>query len=120
MILYARSCSSSEEAWLAAVLKYTIETNFINSWVETGVYNLVVNTTVAEQLRRLRVDLVDVNHVLRTGLVVRSDMIESKGLWDVRGPTVDGVLLEIKIAVVSSEYEVELLRIIAVERRTRR
>jgi hypothetical protein len=42
---------------LAAVPKYKIETEFINGWVETGVYSLVVNASVATQLRRLRVDL---------------------------------------------------------------
>jgi len=44
-------------------------------------------------------------------------MLEFRGLWDVRGKTVDGVMLEIKTAVVSSEYEVELLRIMKVQRR---
>jgi hypothetical protein len=102
---------------LAAVPKYKIETEFINGWVETGVYSLVVNASVATQLRRLRVDLVDVNYVLRTGFVVKSDMLESRGLWDVRGATIDGALLEIRIAVVSSECEVELVRIVSVERR---
>jgi hypothetical protein len=68
-------------------------------------------------MRRICIDLVDVNFVLRTGLVVRSDMLEFRGLWDVRGKTVDGVMLEIKTAVVSSEYEVELLRIMKVQRR---
>ena len=53
----------------------------------------------------------DVNHVLRTGRVIRSDMIGRRGLWDVRGETVDGVILEITIAVISTEYEVEILEV---------
>ncbi|HVV94270.1 MAG TPA: hypothetical protein VHD15_12710 [Hyphomicrobiales bacterium] len=99
-----------------AAPKFKVETTFINSWVETGVYELVVNSTVAEAMRRQKVDLVDVNCVLRTGSVVRSDMDESRGLWDVRGKTVDGIVLELKIAVISTEYEVELLRIVTVRR----
>lgn len=102
---------------MAAQRKHELETTFINAWVETGVYSLVVNMTVAASMRRQQIDLIDVNHVLRTGLVVRSDMLESRGLWDVSGRTVDGVRLELKIAVVSAEYEVELLRILKVQRR---
>jgi hypothetical protein len=68
-------------------------------------------------MRRINVDLVDVNHVLRTGIVVESDMLDSKGLWDVRGKTVDAATLEMKIAVIAAECEVELLRIVAVNRR---
>jgi len=100
-----------------AAARNKIETTYINTWVDTGVYELVVNSTVAAVMRRLKIDLLDVNHVLRTGDVIRSDMLESRGLWDVRGETVDNVTLDIKIAVVSSEYEVELLRIVKVRRR---
>ncbi|MBZ9886410.1 hypothetical protein LB559_00425 [Mesorhizobium sp. BR1-1-3] len=99
-----------------AAVRHDIETTYINEWVETGAYELVVNTTIAATMRRLKIDLVDVNHVLRTGKVVRSDMLDARGLWDVRGITVDDITLEIMIAVVSSEYEVELLRIIKVRR----
>lgn len=101
---------------MAAKPKHAVETTFINSWVETGVYSLVVNATVAEQMRRLKIDLVDVNYILRTGRVVRSDMVESKGLWNVLGRTVDGAALEVIITVISAEYEVELLRIVKVQR----
>lgn len=104
---------------MGAKLKHPVETTFINEWVETGAYDLIVNLTVAGQMRRLKVDLLDVNHVLRTGIVVRSDMQEAKGLWSVRGDTVEEVTLEIRIAVVSSECEVELLRILRVERSKR-
>ena len=38
-------------------------------------------------------------------------MIGRRGLWDVRGETVDGVILEITIAVISTEYEVEILEV---------
>ena len=102
---------------MAALPKYKIETQYINTWVETGSYSLVVTSAVAAMLRRLAVDLVDVNYVLRTGFVFRSDMDESKGLWDIRGKTVDDVMLEIRVAVISSVYEVELLQILTVERR---
>lgn len=90
--------------------RHEIETTYINLWAETE-YALVVNSAVAQQMQRLNIDLVDVNHVLKTGSVVRSDMIESRGHWNVRGETVDEARIELSIAVVSSEYEVELLRI---------
>lgn len=102
---------------MAAQRKHEVETTYINSWVESGVYSLVVNVTVAAEMRRQRLDLVDINHLLRTGNVVRSDMAESKGLWDVRGRLVDGAQVEVKVAVVSAECEVELLRILKVQRR---
>ena len=66
---------------MSAQLKCEIETTYINTWVETGVYSLVVNTVVASQMLRFRIDLLDVNFVLRTGFVVRSDMLGSRGLW---------------------------------------
>lgn len=88
-----------------------LETTYINEWVETGAYELTVGTPAAAQLRRLGVDLLDVNFVLRTGRVVRSDMLDQRGLWDVVGTNVDGILVEIQIAVVSATCEVELLRI---------
>lgn len=99
-----------------AAEKLEFETTYINLWVEAGVYELVINSTIAEMLHRLKIDLVDVNHVLKTGSVVRSDMLENRGLWDVRGATVDSMFLEITVAVVSSDYEVELLRIVEVRR----
>jgi hypothetical protein len=98
-------------------IRHEIETTYINEWVEMGAYELVVNVATAQEMRRQRVDLVDINYVLRTGTVVQSDMLDSRGLWDVLGGTVDGDLLELQIAVVSSECEVELLRIVKMKRR---
>lgn len=99
-----------------AAIKHEVETTYINSWVESGVYELVINQTMAGAMRRHKIDLVDINYVLRSGRVVHSDMLERRGLWDIEGITVDGVSLIIRVAVVSSEYEVELLRILNVER----
>ena len=101
---------------MGSKVTHRVETTYINSWVESGVYSLIVNLNVAAQMRRLKVDLIDINHVLRTGAVMRSDMVEHKGLWNVRGRTTESLTLEIVIAVVSSQCEVELLRIIKVER----
>jgi hypothetical protein len=99
-----------------AALKHEIETAFINLWVEEGLYELVVSARIGQTLRELKIDLMDVNHVLKTGNVVESDMLENRGLWNVRGKTVDDVSLILTIAVISSEYEVELLRIVKVKR----
>lgn len=96
--------------------KHEVETTYINEWVETGVYDLVVNLRVAREMRAEGIDIVDVHHVLRTGRVVRSDMLESRGLWNVKGETIDGVRLEVQIAVESGQCEVELLRIVWLKR----
>jgi hypothetical protein len=98
-------------------IKCEVETTYINQWVEMGAYELVVNVTTANEMRLQSVDLVDINYVLGTGRVVQSDMLDSRGLWDVLGGTIDGDLLELQIAVVSSECEVELLRIMKLKRR---
>lgn len=95
---------------------HELETSYINLWVEAGVYELVVSVGISQTLHDLRIDLTDVNHVLRTGSVVRSDMLENRGLWDVRGSTTEGVALEVTISVISSEYTVELLKIEKVRR----
>lgn len=98
-------------------VRHEVETTYINHWVECGVYELVVSAKIADEMRNQRVDLVDVNNALKTGTVVRSDMLESRGLWDVVGVTVDDEGLDLQIAVVSSECEVELLRVMKVRRR---
>lgn len=101
---------------MAALRQHETETIFINAWAEAGTYDLVVNATVSNLLRRQRLDLVDANHVLKTGRVTRSDMIESRGLWNVRGETTEGDLLDVLIAVRSAEPEVELLQVLKVRR----
>ncbi len=91
-----------------------VETTFINTWAEVGARVL----RVPIDLRKLvpdGVDLLDINFVLKTGLVIRSGMIGSRGLWLVRGTTVDEMLLDIQVAVESEEWDVELLRVECVD-----
>lgn len=102
-----------------SAVRHKIETTYINQWVECGAYELEVKTETADEMRRQGVDLVDINYVLRTGKVIASDMLESRGRWDVTGGTIDGELLELQIAVDSSECEVELLRVLKIRRRRR-
>ncbi len=102
---------------MAAKNQHVVETTFINEWAETGVYNVKVNGPVSEQMLRHRIDLLDINMILRTGRVVRSGMFGSQGLWNVRGHTADAHKLEIVITVISAFNEVELLRIVSVQRR---
>lgn len=97
---------------MAALRQHEAETTFINAWAEVGTYDLVVNAAVSASMRRQKLDLLDVNNVLKTGRVVGSDMIGSRGLWDVRGQTTEGVWLVVRIAVSSAEPEVELLQVI--------
>lgn len=98
-----------------AAVKHDIETTYINVWAETG-FSLIVRSETVRQMDQMSIDLVDINHVLKTGLVTHSDMFDSRGLWTVRGTTVDDICVELKIAVESSRYEVEVLQILEVKR----
>ncbi|MBG6211717.1 hypothetical protein IWQ49_006408 [Labrenzia sp. EL_126] len=100
-----------------AAIKHEVETEFINLWAETD-YDLVVNATVSSSMRRQGLDLLDVNFVMKTGMVINSDMRDSRGLWCVRGETVDDVELDLTVLVESSNYQVELLRVVKVIRST--
>jgi hypothetical protein len=100
---------------MAAEQQFAFETEFINGVFGSGVYSLTVSRTGAAAMRRLGVKIYDVTHVLMHGHVVRSDMLEMRGLWDVRGETVDGVELELTVAIVSVDFDVELLEILLVK-----
>ena len=101
---------------MGAQRKYAFETEFINGLMETGIYSLTVTRKARADMRAAAVDLCDVAYVLSTGRVVSSDMLESRGLWDVRGKTVEGAFLILTVAIISAEYDVELLEIIVVQR----
>jgi hypothetical protein len=67
-------------------------------------------------MRAAETNLADVTYVLMNGRVVSSDMLDMRGLWDVRGKTVDGAVLELTVAVISVEYDVELLEVLLVKK----
>jgi hypothetical protein len=48
--------------------------------------------------------------------VIRSGMLGNRGLWVVRGPTFDGQVIDLTVAVVSTEYDVELLEVCSVKK----
>jgi len=100
---------------MAAEKQFAFETEFINGVFGSGVYSLTVSRTGAAAMRRLQVTIPDVTYVLMHGHVIRSDMLDRRGLWDVRGETVDGVSLELTVAIVSVEFDVELLEILLVK-----
>lgn len=102
---------------MAAQEEFAFETEFINGVFGSGVYSLTVSRSGAAAMRRLGVTIPDVTYVLMRGEVVRSDMLEMRGLWDVRGQTVDDVDLELTVAIVSVEFDVELLEIVLVKRK---
>lgn len=102
---------------MSAARKYAFETEFINAVFESGIYSLTVSRKGAADMRALGVTIPDVTYVLMNGRVVRSDMLEMRGLWDVRGNTVDGVALELTVAIVSADCDVELLEVLVVQRR---
>lgn len=98
-----------------AAAEYAFETEFINGVFGTGIYSLTVSRKGATDMRALGVTIPDVTFILMNGRVVRSDMLERRGLWDVRGSTVEGVELELTVAVISCECDVELLEILLVK-----
>lgn len=99
--------------------KFEIETDCINQLM-SGVYELEVSLTARDGMRRAGVDLTDVQYVGSTGRVVHSDMLGNRGLWVVRGDTVEGVAIDVTVAVVSSEYEVEVREVCSVKVRGNR
>jgi len=105
---------------MAAPLEHQIETTWINSWVEDGLYVLRINAKVREQMLQSNIFLPDINHVLKTGSVIVSDMAENRGLWDVRGRTVDDELICLTVSVSSNEFDVELLEIAKLQKARKR
>jgi uncharacterized DUF497 family protein len=103
---------------LAARLKHQIETTYINEFMRDHAYGVGWTGKVDGDMARAKVDLADVNQVLRAGQVGRSDMTASgEGLWWVYGKTVDQLTLEVTVTVVAQEYRVT---IIGVRKQSRR
>jgi hypothetical protein len=106
---------------MALPIKHSVETTWINSWVEAG-YTIHVSSSASFQMKVSEVDLADINYVLRTGRVVESDVTECdgfiRGLWNVDGKTVDDDFLRVTVSVDSTEYDVELIEIVKL-RKTR-
>lgn len=94
-----------------------LETTWINEWVDTGDCDLTVPKETERMLSSAGLDLADITYGLRTGVVVDSDMDESKGRWVVLCRTVDDEEFLLTILVDASEYAVEL---IGVETSTRK
>lgn len=90
------------------LVQFSTETEFINEVASYGPLSLKLGG-IMETMREHQIDVTDVVHIMETGQVVRSDMIEQLGLWTVIGETVDEMVLEIEIAIASEECEVELL-----------
>lgn len=101
---------------MSAKAKFYIETTYINEVIASGIYSLTVTRKAAADMAAAETNLADVTYVLMHGQVVRSDMLEMRGLWNVRGKTVDGVALELTIAVISVEHNVELFEVLLVKK----
>ena len=97
-----------------AVARHKVETTFINAWAVGGDFEIVLGVLVSQQMRDIGIALVDVNFILKTGSVIDSDMLGSRGLWVVRGETLDGVWIDAEIAVRSTTGEVELLKLMRI------
>jgi hypothetical protein len=96
--------------------KFKVETTYINEVIRSGIYSLKVTMKAAADMAAAEMSLADVTYVLMRGQVVRSDMLEMRGLWDVRGKTVDGAVLQLTVAVISVEHEVELFEVLLVKK----
>lgn len=101
---------------MGAKPKFDVETIYINEVIASGIFSLTVTNKAASDMRAAETNLADVTYVLMHGRVVRSDMLEMRGLWDVRGRTVDGAILELTIAVISVEHNLELLEVLLVKK----
>lgn len=101
---------------MGAKRQFYVETTYINEVIASGVYSLTVTRKAAADMTAAATDLADVTHVLMHGQVVRSDMLEMRGLWDIRGKTVDGAMLELTVAVISVDHDVELLEVLLVKK----
>jgi hypothetical protein len=96
-----------------------VATNFINEWAESGSYDLQVNEGFLKQLRSIG-DLSDVDQVLKTCVVTKTDMIGMSGLWTVRGVTADEVRIELDLKIDSEGPKVEPLSVRKVRKNRRR
>jgi len=95
--------------------KFLIETECINVLMREGNYGLTVNEAARAGMKAAGVHLCDVHYVGSNGRVVESGMLGNRGLWVVRGPTIDSIWIELTVAVISTECDVELLEVCAVK-----
>ncbi len=100
---------------MAAQRKFQFETEYINGVFEAGQYSLTVSSGASANMHEIGVYIPDVTHIFLTGRVVFIDMLGRRGLWGVRGETVDGLELELTVALISEECDVELLEILEVK-----
>jgi len=101
---------------MSAKRKFYVETTYINEVIASGSFSLTITRKAAADMAVAEADFADVTYVLMHGHVVRSDMLEMRGLWDIRGKTVDGALLELTVAVISVDHDVELLEVMLVKK----
>lgn len=95
---------------MSAKLKFPVETTFINAFVKDEGYGLSWTVRAGDQMRSCGVNLVDVNQVLRTGVVYESDFSEEQGgLWSVFGRTTENLGLNVVVTVRSTEYKVKVV-----------
>lgn len=86
--------------------QFKIETVCINQLADS-VFDLTINRRFQEKLRAMGRFLPDVRFILAHGQVVRSDMFDDLGLWEVYGLTFCGQPLTITVLVDSAESYVE-------------
>lgn len=95
--------------------KFEIETSCINQLMRDGYYGLTVHADARAGMKDAGIDLTDVHYIGGTGRVISSGMLGNRGLWVVRGASIDGVVADLTVAVISTEYDVELLEVCSVK-----
>lgn len=100
---------------MSAQRKFAIETGYIRAFVGAG-YSITVCIPVSESMRAQGFCLPDVHYLIRTGRVTHSDMLEMRGLWTMSGRNVDGIHMRVTFLVEAEEYDVELIKVVRVER----
>lgn len=103
-----------------SALQHSDETTFLNAWMQAGACVLGVAAEASVDISNLRIGLLDVAYVLKTGIVVRSDMLEDKGLWEVVGHSVDGLDLQVRLVISSADCNLKVLRVKKVSGRSKR
>lgn len=91
--------------------RFQLETECINRMVEVG-GALRISARFSSEMHARRYFLPDVRQVLGTGSVIRSDMLEDEGLWDVEGVTMCGATVRIRVTIDSVEQRIEPLRFV--------
>jgi hypothetical protein len=97
---------------------FKLETEWMHGYAETYLPNESGFWFSDEALREEEVDLIDVRHALRVGVVIESEKLDEPGaLWTVVSSDCDGRLLLLMVKVITDTIAVSLESIKRYEQR---